>query len=111
MLPSGRSGSRHAQNADCDRRAEQIFRDCRLGRSIGPAGKARHRAHVVRGALALAAANQAPAVVFSWTPASVITDASSPDWNISRTISHPPRNSPLTYSWGMVGQLAYSFTP
>src|ERR1700722_1317225 len=40
--------------------------------------------------------SQAPALAFNGTPASVKTDASSPDWNISRTISHPPTNSPLT---------------
>ena len=31
---------------------------------------------------------------------------SSPAWCISIMMSEPPMNSPLTYSWGMVGQLA-----
>jgi hypothetical protein len=30
----------------------------------------------------------------------------SPDWYISPMMSEPPTNSPLTYSWGIVGQLA-----
>ena len=29
---------------------------------------------------------------------------SSPDWNMSVTMSHPPTNSPSTYNCGMVGQ-------
>ena len=41
-------------------------------------------------------ADHALAGCFTGTPFSVITVASSPDWNISRTMSQPPRNSPLT---------------
>lgn len=37
-------------------------------------------------------------------PLSVNSFCSSPAWNISRTISQPPTNSPFTYSCGMVGQ-------
>ena len=39
---------------------------------------------------------QAFAVAFKGTPASVRIAASSPDWNISRVMSQPPTNSPLT---------------
>ena len=45
--------------------------------------------------LRLAQERQAPAWLFSRTPASEIIAASSPDWNISRVMSHPPTNSPL----------------
>lgn len=37
-------------------------------------------------------------------PLSVNSFCSSPAWNISRTMSQPPTNSPFTYSCGMVGQ-------
>ena len=37
-----------------------------------------------------------PAWVFSGTPASASIADSSPDWNISRAMSQPPTNSPLT---------------
>src|SRR5271166_2519766 len=40
--------------------------------------------------------NQTFAWLFTDTPASVSIAASSPDWNISRTMSQPPTNSPLT---------------
>ncbi len=41
-------------------------------------------------------AHQTLAWLFSGTPASVRTAASSPDWNISRVMSQPPTNWPLT---------------
>src|SRR5271154_3576208 len=44
----------------------------------------------------LAEARQAPAWLFTGTPASASIAASSPDWNISRVMSQPPTNSPLT---------------
>src|SRR5208282_291229 len=43
-----------------------------------------------------AAARQTLAWLFSGTPASARIAASSPDWNISRVMSQPPTNSPLT---------------
>ena len=39
------------------------------------------------------------------TPLSARSCCSSPAWNISRMMSQPPTNSPLTYSCGMVRQL------
>ena len=39
---------------------------------------------------------QTPAWLFTRTPASESIAASSPDWNISRVMSQPPTNSPLT---------------
>ncbi len=43
-----------------------------------------------------AEAHQTLAWLFTGTPASVRIAASSPDWNISRVMSQPPTNSPLT---------------
>ena len=40
----------------------------------------------------------------SVTPASVSSCCNSPFWNISLMMSEPPSSSPLTYSWGYVGQ-------
>jgi hypothetical protein len=53
-----------------------------------PEGKGRARRRL--------GAVQAWAGCFSVTPFWVRCDCSSPDWNISRTMSQPPRNSPLT---------------
>jgi hypothetical protein len=39
---------------------------------------------------------QAVAGAFVATPLSLSRDCSSPDWNISRIMSQPPTNSPLT---------------
>lgn len=35
----------------------------------------------------------------------------SPFWCICSRMSQPPTNSPLKYTWGMVGQLEKSLTP
>jgi hypothetical protein len=48
---------------------------------------------------------QAEAEAATVTPLSASNCCSSPAWNISRMMSQPPTNSPLTYSCGMVGQL------
>ena len=48
---------------------------------------------------------QAEAAALTVTPLSARSCCSSPAWNISRMMSQPPTNSPLTYSCGMVGQL------
>lgn len=40
----------------------------------------------------------------STTPASTKSFSSSPFWCMASTMSHPPMNSPLTYSCGIVGQ-------
>ena len=40
--------------------------------------------------------SQAVAGAFVATPLSLSRDCSSPDWNISRMMSQPPTNSPLT---------------
>ena len=48
---------------------------------------------------------QTEAATLTVTPLSERSCCSSPAWNISRMISQPPTNSPLTYSCGMVGQL------
>lgn len=47
---------------------------------------------------------QADAGALSVMPLSVSSFCNSPAWNISRTISQPPTNSPLTYNCGIVGQ-------
>jgi len=110
----------------CDSRRGDTRRSRRIGLQMlkhqgeTPSPSTQRAASITRGVKASGLATttvghfarcQAPAALFNRTPASVKTDANSPDWNISRTISHPPTNSPLTYSWGTVGQLAYSFTP
>ena len=43
--------------------------------------------------------NHHESAFFSWR-----RSMSSPDWNMSVTMSHPPTNSPSTYNCGMVGQ-------
>ncbi len=47
---------------------------------------------------------QADAAALTVIPLSASSCCSSPAWNISRMMSQPPTNSPLTYSCGMVGQ-------
>ena len=46
----------------------------------------------------------------AYARASWMAPWSSPASCISITMSHPPSSSPLTYSWGKVGQLEYSCT-
>jgi hypothetical protein len=48
---------------------------------------------------------QVDAGALSVMPLSVSSFCNSPAWNISRTISQPPTNSPLMYNCGIVGQL------
>lgn len=43
--------------------------------------------------------------------ATVTVSRSSPELYISIMMSEPPRNSPLRYTWGMVGQLENSLIP
>lgn len=45
------------------------------------------------------------------TPAFSNSSESSPDECIDIRISHPPTNSLLTYSWGIVGHEEYSLIP
>jgi hypothetical protein len=52
-----------------------------------------------------ASRRQADAGALTVTPLSPNSFCNSPAWNISRTISQPPTNSPLTYNCGIVGQL------
>src|SRR5690606_2627858 len=55
--------------------------------------------------------DQASLGAHSRAPASRSMVSSSPFSYISDTMSEPPTNSPLMYSWGMVGQLEKSLMP
>src|SRR5690606_1881336 len=69
-------------------------------------------AHGVNGARGARYPDNQPAFAgHARAPASFSTLPSSPLSYISAMMSEPPRNSPATYSWGMVGQLEYSLMP
>ena len=57
--------------------------------------KAAHRAAFLLSG-AVSRARQADALSFTGRPFSFIRPCSSPAWNISRTMSQPPTNSPFT---------------
>lgn len=46
-----------------------------------------------------------------WIPSFFNSSTRSPFWCIWSRMSQPPTNSPLKYTWGIVGQLEKSLTP
>jgi hypothetical protein len=69
-----------------------------FNRSVPAAGRAALSDRRSRGRFRSPSAHalQTLAWLFSGTPASVSIAANSPDWNISRVMSQPPTNAPLT---------------
>ncbi len=94
---SGRMDSR-SRSARPRRRAEAA-----AARAVRPTSQNRRRSQIAAGLSRRRSSprsrrrfDHALAGCFTSTPASVSIAASSPDWNISRVMSQPPTNSPLT---------------